>query len=47
MPNKDVPKVFKTDSEAPKSEQDSKTALCVIAAVLVSVLAVATVVWII
>jgi hypothetical protein len=47
MPNTDVPKVSKTVSEAPKSEQNTKTVLCVGAVVVVFILAVAAVVWVI
>jgi hypothetical protein len=47
MPNKDVPKLFKIDQEAPKSEQNPKTVLCVGAVVGLLVLAVAALVWVI
>jgi len=47
MPNKDVPKVFKTDSEAPASEKNTSSVLRVAAVIGVFLLAVAALGWLI
>lgn len=47
MPNNEVPKVFKTESEAHASEKNTTTALRVVAVVALLAVAVVAVVWLI